>query len=268
MQATSAGIGGYIERIGLAQSGIVFTTAAGVHAAPLAEFTLTGVLHFVKGVPHLEEMQRRKVWERYAVNSLAGRRALVVGLGSIGRRVAETLAGLGVEVWGVGRPGHSYKIPQVARIGSTDDLATMLPHCSIVVLCTPLTAATEGLIGAAELDLMSADTVLVNIARGQVVDEEALIERLRNRRLLGVALDVASVEPLPASSPLWELDNVLISPHSASTLVTENATIVELFLDNLSRFRAGTQMHMGSAFCAPYPKSARRGRASCYARPG
>jgi glyoxylate/hydroxypyruvate reductase len=242
VQATSAGIGGYVERIGLTTSGILFTTAAGAHAAPLTEFALTAVLHFVKGVPHLEEMQRRKVWKRYAVNSLAGRRALVVGLGSVGRRVAETLAGLGVEVWGVGRPGHSYKIPQVAQIGSTDDLASMLPHCSIVVLCTPLTAATAGLIGAAELDLMPADTVLVNIARGEVLDEDAVTDRMRDRRLLGLAMDVASVEPLPASSPLWAMDNVLISPHSASTLVTENATLVELFLDNLTRFRAGAPM--------------------------
>jgi phosphoglycerate dehydrogenase-like enzyme len=242
LQATSAGIGGYVERLGLASSDITFTTAAGVHAVPLAEFVLTGVLHFVKDVPHLERMQRERTWERYAAGSLAGRRALVVGLGSIGRRVVEVLSGLGVEVWGAGRPGHHYDLPRATRIGTTADLDELLPKCSIVVLCTPLTSATEGLIGGAELAAMPPGTILVNIARGQVVDEPALIEALADRRLGGAVLDVTSVEPLPANSPLWGMDNVLISPHSASTLVTENAAIVELFIDNLGRYRSGAPL--------------------------
>ncbi|HTW19518.1 MAG TPA: D-2-hydroxyacid dehydrogenase [Mycobacteriales bacterium] len=239
VQATSAGIGGYVERLGIADAGIAFTTAAGVHAVPLAEFVLAGVLHFVKDIPYLERMQAEKRWERYAAGALAGRRALVVGLGSIGRQVAAVLAAMGVEVWGAGRPGHHYELAAASRIGSTDRLGELLPHCSIVVLCTPLTAETEGLIGASELAAMPAGTILVNIARGQVVDEPALIDALARRHLGGAALDVTSTEPLPIASPLWGMDNVLISPHSASTLVTENATIVELFCDNLDRYRAG-----------------------------
>jgi phosphoglycerate dehydrogenase-like enzyme len=242
VQATSAGIGGYVERLGIADGPVAFTTAAGVHAVPLAEFVLTGVLHFIKDVPHLERMQEQRVWERYAAGSLAGRRALVIGLGSIGRRVAEVLAALGVEVWGAGRPGHAYDLAAASRIGSTADLDELLPHCSIVVLCTPLTPATERLIGAAELATMPPGTLLVNIARGQVVDEPAMIEALHERRLGGAVLDVASTEPLPESSPLWAMDNVLISPHSASTLVTENASIVELFIDNLGRYRSGAPL--------------------------
>jgi phosphoglycerate dehydrogenase-like enzyme len=200
---------------------------------------LTGVLHFVKEVPSLQQRQRDHVWQRYAAGSLAGRRALVVGLGSIGRRVVETLSGLGVEVWGAGRPGGCYDIPGLTRTGSTDDLGSLLPECTIVVLCVPLTASTNGLIGAAELAAMPEDTVLVNIARGDVVVEDALVERLRTGRLRGAALDVARTEPLPADSPLWDLDTVLISPHSASTMVTENATLTELFIDNLGRYLRG-----------------------------
>jgi glyoxylate/hydroxypyruvate reductase A len=239
IQATSAGIAQFMSRTGLDSSPIVATTAAGVHAAPLAEWVLTGVLHFVKNVPDLQARQAAHRWERMAIGSLAGRRALVVGLGHVGSRVAVTLASLGVEVWGAGRPGGSYSIPELARIGSTADLAELLPHCDIIVLACPLTPDTLGLVGGPEMALLPTGAILVNVARGQVVDEPALIEALRSRRLAGAVLDVATVEPLPVDSPLWDLDNVLVCPHSASTLATENATLVDLFLDNLDRFSAG-----------------------------
>lgn len=239
VQASSAGIGQFMARTGLASSPIAFTTAAGVHAVPLAEWALTGVLHFVKDVPDLEARRAAHGWDRMAIGSLAGRRALVVGLGSIGRRVAATFAALGVDVWGAGRPGRAYDLPSLSRIGTTEDLGELLPHCDILVLATPLTPATQGLIGAAELAALPEGAVIVNVARGQVVDEPAMIDALRSRRLLGAALDVTATEPLPDDSPLWDLPNVLLCPHSASTLVTENATLVDLFLDNLERFTTG-----------------------------
>jgi glyoxylate/hydroxypyruvate reductase A len=242
VQASSAGIGQFMVRTGLAASAISFTTAAGVHAAPLAEFALSGVLHFVKDVPDLQERRRARTWDRTAVGSLAGRRLLVVGLGHIGRRVATTFAGLGVEVWGAGRPGQTYDVAALTRTATTDDLAALLPHCDIVVLAVPLTPATDGLIGAAELAALPDRAILVNVARGSVVDEPAMIDALASRRLLGAVLDVTAREPPPGDSPLWELPNVLLCPHSASTLVTENATLVDLFLDNLERFRAGAPL--------------------------
>ncbi len=242
IQATSAGIGGFMDRTGLSASSITVTTAAGVHAVPLSEWVLTGVLHFVKDIPVLQARQREHHWQRIAVGALTGRRAVVVGLGNVGRRVAEVLAALGVEVWGAGRPGGSYDAPALARVGSTTELAGMLPGCDILVLCSPLTPETEGIIGRAELALLPEHAIVVNIGRGQLVDEEAMIEALRARRLGAAVLDVARVEPLPQDSPLWNLDNVLISPHSASTFATENATLVELFLENLQRFRSGAPM--------------------------
>jgi phosphoglycerate dehydrogenase-like enzyme len=242
IQATSAGIGGFMSRTGLAQSSIAVTTAAGVHVAPLSEWVLTGLLHFVKDIPLLEQRQREHRWQRIAVGALAGRRALVVGLGHVGRRVAEVLAALGVEVWGAGRPGASYELGVLERIGSSDSLAELLPACDILVLSSPLTDQTEGIIGAGELALLPETAILVNIGRGQLVDEEAMIEALTTRRLAAAVLDVARVEPLPKDSPLWDLDNVLICPHSASTFATENATLVELFLDNLGRYRAGAPL--------------------------
>jgi glyoxylate/hydroxypyruvate reductase A len=242
IQASSAGIGQFMARTGLASTGVAVTTAAGVHAAPLAEWVLTGVLHFVKDVPDLQARQREHRWDRMAVRSLAGRRALVVGLGSIGRRTVAVLAALGVEVWGAGRPGRSYDVPGLTRIGSTAGLAELLPAVDIVVLACPLTPETLGLLGRTELELLPAGAIVVNVARGPVVDEEALIDALRSRHLLGAALDVTAVEPLSADSPLWDLDNVLLCPHSASTLETENASLVDLFLDNLDRFLGGTPL--------------------------
>ncbi len=242
IQATSAGIGGFMDRTGLSAGSIMVTTAAGVHPVPLSEWVLTGVLHFVKDVPLLQARQHEHRWQRIAVGALTGRRAIVVGLGHVGRRVAEVLAALGVEVWGAGRPGGSYDLPALARVGSTTELARMLPGCDILVLCPPLTPQTEGIIGRAELALLPEHAIVVNIGRGQLVDEEAMIEALRARRLGAAVLDVARVEPLPQDSPLWDLDNVLICPHSASTFATENATLVELFLDNLQRFRSGAPM--------------------------
>ncbi len=239
IQATSAGIGGFMSRTGLDSSGIAVTTAAGVHAVALSEWVLTGVLHFVKDVPDLQRRQAEHRWQRLAIGALAGRSAVVVGLGSIGSRVATVLASLGVEVWGAGRPGGRYDIPALARLGSTDELGELLPGCDILVLCVPLTPETEGLVGAAELALLPERAIVVNIGRGQLLDEDALVTALRDGRLAGAVLDVARVEPLPVDSPLWELDSVLICPHSASTLETENAALVELFLDNLARFRAG-----------------------------
>ncbi len=239
VQATSAGIGGFLERTGLAGSPIRFTTAAGVHAQALAEFAALGVLHFLKDVPGLRRLQAERRWERHAVGSITERRALVVGLGRIGRRVAEVLAALGAEVWGAGRPGQTYDLPAASRIGDTANLAPLLREADILVLCCPLTAQTRGLIGARELELLGPEGIVVNLARGAVVDEVALVEALQRHDLAGACLDVFSVEPLPPESPLWAMEQVLISPHSASTLRSENAALTDLFIENLGRFLAG-----------------------------
>ncbi|MGK5683516.1 D-2-hydroxyacid dehydrogenase [Actinoplanes sp. URMC 104] len=227
VQATSAGIGGFVRRTGLDRSDIEITTAAGIHAVPLAEFAVTGALHFVKGVPELVRRRRAHVYERYTSAQLAGRTVTVVGLGGMGREVVRTFRALGTRVVGIGRTRKETELDEA------------LPRTDVLVLCCPLTPETEGLIGARQLALLPRGAVLVNIARGAVVDEAALIESLRAGHLGGAALDVFATEPLPDSSPLWDLDNVLLSPHSASTVATENAALTDLFLDNLRRFRSG-----------------------------
>jgi len=239
LQATSSGIGQFMGRTGLAGWDAVVTTAAGIHARPLTEWALTGVLYFVKDVPGLKARQAAHRWERMATAGLAGRRALVVGLGQVGRALAAALGGLGVEVWGVRREDPAGEVAGVSRTGTAAYLRELLRSCDILVLACPLTPETFRLIGAAELAALGPDGILVNIARGAVVDEPALVDALRQRAIRGAVLDVAEPEPLPADSPLWDLDNVLISPHSASTLATENVALTDLFLRNLELFQAG-----------------------------
>ena len=242
VQATSAGIGGFVQRTGLDRTDIVFTTAAGVHAVPLAEFALTGLLHVVKGVPHLRAQQAAHRWERYATSSVRGRRAVVVGLGSIGRETVRLLAAVGLEVVGVGRPGRTYEVPGAVRVVGTDALDEVLGDADVLVLACPLTEETRGLLSRERIDALPRGAVVVNVARGQVLDEAALTDALVSGHLGGAALDVFEVEPLPAGSPLWNLENVLVSPHSASTLPQENEAVVDLFVDNLRRFLAGADL--------------------------
>jgi len=238
VQATSSGIGGFLQRTGLDQSDITFTTAAGVHAVPLAEFALTGVLYFVKELPLLAARQAERLWVRYTTRQLAGRRAMVVGLGRVGQKVADVFCAMGTEVWGVARDGN-LDLASVSRVVDVAGMDALLPEVDAIVLCCPLTPQTKGLLDRRRLRLLPAGAIVVNIARGPVIDEPALVEALADGHLGGACLDVAAVEPLPPESPLWGMRNVLISPHSASTVDTENAALTELFCDNLRRWLDG-----------------------------
>jgi glyoxylate/hydroxypyruvate reductase len=236
IQGTSAGIGERLRETGLIDSDLVFTTAAGVHGSSLAEFVILALLYFYRDVPRLQRMQAARHWQRYTNTELAGRRALVVGLGSVGRMIARRLAGLDVEVWGVRRNAYGTLPEGVARVLPLEGLTQALPEVDVLVLACPLTERTYRLIGMAELSALPPHAVLINVARGEVVDERALIEVLDAGQLGGAALDVVEQEPLPGGSRLWDLPNVLISPHSASTVEKENERIVDLFIENLRRW--------------------------------
>ena len=240
IQATSSGIGPFVSNAGLDRSGIRITNAAGIHAVPLAEHVLLALLYFVKAVPARLRDQRAHVWERYCGRELRGMTAGVVGLGAVGSEVARTLRAVGLRVVGVRRTlVDDPAALHVDEATTPDRLHELLPRCDALVLIAPHTPETEGLIGARELALLPAGAVLVNIARGALVDEDALVAALRSGHLGGAALDVATVEPLPAESPLWGLPNVLITAHSASTVERENERLADLFVDNMRRFRAG-----------------------------
>jgi phosphoglycerate dehydrogenase-like enzyme len=237
LQATSAGIGQLVQRVGLDKAGIVLTTASGVHARPLADFCLMAMLMFAKDFPRMERDRKGKRWERYCGEELTAKTLAIVGLGRIGQEVARHGKRMDMRV--VGMRHSDAPVAGVDRLFRTGELDQMLGEADFLVLAAPHTPETEGLIGEAELAVMKPSAVLINIGRGALVDEPALIRALSEKRLAGAALDVFASEPPPEDSPLWDMPNVIVSPHSASTVRQENERITELFCDNLRRYLTG-----------------------------
>lgn len=242
VQATSSGIGPLIHRLGLDQGQILITNAAGIHAQPLAEFVLMAALYFTKDISTLRQWQQDRHWERYGGHELAGGRMLVVGLGEVGRRIAKLSAAIGLDVTGCRRSVSSTTPEGVRRVVSPDRLEEVLGDVDFLVLAAPDTKATFHLIDGRRLGMLKRDAVIVNVGRGSLIDEAALIECLRRGKLRGAALDVFEQEPLPESSPLWSMPNVIVSPHSASTVVQENDRLVSLFTENLHRYLDGQSL--------------------------
>ena len=220
---------------------VMITLPVGVHAGPLAEFAILGVLAFTKNLPRLLADKQARRWDHYPVAELADTTMLVLGLGSVGTEVARLAKALGMRVIAVNRTGHSDS-PYVDEVRPARFLADLLPVAHSVVVTLPLTEQTRGMIDAAAIERMHSGAVLVNIGRGGVVDEPALVEALEQGRLAGAALDVYATEPLPPDSALWELPNVLLSPHTAGLSVHENERIVALFCENLRRYLAGEDL--------------------------
>jgi phosphoglycerate dehydrogenase-like enzyme len=237
VQATSSGVGEWIRDQALAETPIVVTNAAGIHAAALAEFAAFAMLYFARDMPRLLGQQRAHHWERCAVESLRGKTLGIVGLGKVGREVARVARALGMCV--VGSRRTVAEVDGVDRVFPPEQLHELLGMSDHVVLIVPHSIQTSGMIGAAELRVMRPAAVLINIARGAIVDEAALIDALRSGRLRGAALDVFQREPLPTESPLWDMPNVLITPHSMSTASDENERLVDLFCANLRRYLDG-----------------------------
>jgi len=238
IQATSAGIGQLVKgnRYDTRMPNTIFTTASGVHRRPLTEFVVMAMLMHYKGAPRMINAQQRRHWERYAGTDLEGRTLAIVGLGRVGAEIARMCRALGLTVIGT----DVSSAPEIVdRYYEISQLHAMLRQADVLVLMVPHTPQTEKMIGAKELALLPRGAYFINIARGAVVDQPALVEALRSGHLGGAALDVFSEEPLPPSSPLWGMPNVLVSPHSASTSDRENRRITDLFCDNLGRFLKG-----------------------------
>jgi phosphoglycerate dehydrogenase-like enzyme len=246
VQTTSSGVGGLVHALGLDHSALLVTTARGVHAEALAEFAMLAVLAWAKDLPRLIADQRAHRWQRYCCRDIAGGTLVVVGAGQVGAHVGKVARALGLRVAAVvNRPSPG----RAAGLNADDvygpgQLLEALTHADYVVLCTPHTPETDNLIDARAFAAMKPGVVFVNIARGAVVDEGALIANLQSGHVAFAGLDVAAVEPLPDSSPLWDMPNVLISPHSASTAPSENRKITEIFCHNLVAFLDGRMSDM------------------------
>src|SRR2546430_3253385 len=237
LQSTSAGIGQMVKRVGLDQTDITFTTASGVHARPLADFCLMAMLMFAKNYVWMERDKKAKRWERYCGEELTRETLAIVGVGRVGQEGARHGKRMDMRVTGMRR--SDAPMPDVDKIFDRPELHAMLREADFLVLAAPHTPETEGIIGQAELAVMKPSAVLINIGRGALVDEDALIRALQQKRLAGAALDVLREEPPPQDSPLWDMPNVIISPHSASTVTQQNARITEIFCDNLRRYLSG-----------------------------
>jgi phosphoglycerate dehydrogenase-like enzyme len=217
---------------------IVFTTSAGVHAEPLAEFAVFGVLAGAKLLPKLLGAQSRHEWmPRVSMGLAPDMTVAVVGLGGIGKVAASKLAGLGYRVVGIHR--HGVDVPGVSRIYPVEQFAELAATVDAIVLALPGTAQTERMLSREVLAAIKPGATVVNVGRGTTVDEPALIEALADGRVGFAALDVTYSEPLAADSPLWDLPNVLISPHTAAINAHEPRLITELFASNATALLDG-----------------------------
>ena len=220
--------------------GIVVTNARGVFSAPIAEYVLMMILAVSRRLPQLLELQRERTWQPLEGVEMRDLTVGVVGLGSIGRAVAELVSAFGGRVVAMRRRADgSASEPAVAELLGPDGLPQLLAASDFVVLAAPLTPETEGMIDAAALSAMRPDAWLINVARGRLVDERALLAALRDGRIGGAVLDTFAEEPLAASSPFYDLPNVIVTPHTSWSSARVLDRSVELFCENLRRFAAG-----------------------------
>jgi phosphoglycerate dehydrogenase-like enzyme len=243
VHATSAGAGEQVRRAGLpaeALERVAVTTSSGVHAVPLAEFAIFGLLAVAKDLPRLIEDQRARAWPevRQPFRELCGQTLFLVGLGEIGREVARLGKALGMRTVGFRRT-EGPPPEWVDEVHGPQRLAELAGRADAMVVSLPLTDQTAGLIDRATIERLPPGCIFVNIGRGAVVEEPALVDALRDRRIAGAVLDVFATEPLPADSSLWTLPNVLVTPHAAALSARENERITELFVDNLRRYLDG-----------------------------
>lgn len=234
IQASSSGVGEWIRRLGLHETQVQVTNASGVHAVPLAEFVVFAMLYFAKQMPLVQSQRATRQWERFAGEVVRGRTVGVIGLGRVGQEIARVCTALGMHVLAVRRHPTG-----TANEYGPHDLHTVLVQSDYVVLIAPYTSETDTLLNAEAIAKMKPGAVLINISRGAIVDEEALLQALQSGHLAGAALDVFRHEPLPPDSPFWSMPNVLITPHSMSTAIGENDLLVDLFCDNLRRYLDG-----------------------------
>lgn len=222
----------------LVASPVVVTNARGIFDRPIAEYVLAAVLAVAKDLPATLGLQGRREWRHRETRHITGATALVVGTGGIGREIARLLGAVGMTVRGVGRTGRADD-PDFGEVIPSSELADHAGWADHLVIAAPLTDATRGLVGMDVLAAMKPGSNLINVGRGPIVDEGALIEALRSGPVSTATLDVFSVEPLPADSPLWSEPGVVVSPHLAGDAVGWTEALSRQFVDNARRWISG-----------------------------
>ncbi len=222
----------------LRDSDVVLTNSRGVFDGSIAEYVLGVILAFAKDLAHSVRLQDQREWRHRETERIAGRQALVVGTGPIGRAIARMLRAAGMRVSGAGRTARDND-PDFGTVHASAELNRHLAAADFVVAVAPLTEQTKGLFDAGAFAAMKPETRLVNVGRGELVVTEDLVEALRAGEIAGAALDVFETEPLPPESPLWTMDNVLLSPHMSGDFIGWRNALVEVFADNFRRWLAG-----------------------------
>jgi phosphoglycerate dehydrogenase-like enzyme len=221
-------------------SPVPLTNGRGVFRRPLAEWAIGAMLHFLYDYRRLVRQQEAGVWADFDIEELGGKVVGIVGYGEIGRAVAERAKPFGCKIVALRRkPENSAGDPLIDRAYAPPQIDEMLAVCDFVVAAAPMTAQTRGLIGPAQIAVLKSSAVVINIGRGPVIDEPSLVAALESKKIRGAALDVFTVEPLPAGHPFYKLENVLLSPHSADHTKGWRDRAFQCFLDNFSRFVKG-----------------------------
>ncbi len=242
---TSTGIDQHPFLPALHQRKVRLTTSAGTNGEPVGQTAICGLLMLARGFPRWLAAQRERRWDpargKDTPRDLGGQTVIVVGLGTIGATVARFCQALGMKVIGLRRSPKRDGDP-VDEMHTLDQLPALLPRCDWLVLACPYTKETHQLVNAATLALMPKHAHLVNVARGAVADEKALIAALQSKQIAGAYLDVFEKEPLPADSPLWDIPNVIVSPHNASASGGNDGRAARVFTENLKLYVGGKPM--------------------------
>ncbi|HUQ41206.1 MAG TPA: D-2-hydroxyacid dehydrogenase [Candidatus Limnocylindrales bacterium] len=236
-QSAGAGVENLVTIPDFRERRILLTNNSGAMDIPIAEHVIAMILAAAKRLHLYRDQQARKEWKDHRQGEIRGSTLVVFGLGSIGAEAARLGAALGMKVIGVRR--RDTPVAGVERIVPPEQLADVAADADYLAVCAPLTNATRGAISRDVLARMKPTAWVVNIARGAIVDEAALIEALRAERIGGAALDAHAVEPLPADNPLWSLPNVLITPHSSNSSPNVRPRTIATFRENLRRYKAG-----------------------------
>lgn len=226
----------------LAHSTVHLTNSRGIFDQPIAEYVLACVLAFAKDIPATVRLQDRTEWRHRETERITGAHATIVGTGPIGRAIARLLRAAGMRVTGIGRRARDND-PDFGPVHHASELVSHSQICDYLVLAAPLTAETTGLVNAETLAALPAHARLINVGRGELINEPDLVAALKNDRLAGAALDVFSTEPLPSDSALWTMPNVLISPHMSGDTTGWCEQLIELFADNLTQWQRHAPLH-------------------------
>lgn len=240
IQATSTGLD-RIPQERVRERGIRLENAAGIYSVPVAEWTVLKILELYKRSREFYRAQSDRQWKKqYLLPELAGKRALILGFGGIGQEIARRLKAFGVQVMAIKKyPASGAELDLAESVHGIEEIDALLPACDLLILALPYEEATHHLINAERLGRMKEDSVLVNVARGGVLDEPALVKALDRGKLLGAALDVFEEEPLPPGSPLWKLDNLILTPHNAYASDRADIRLFEQVLRNLANYAEG-----------------------------